>query len=226
MRQFRPFTAFLFLLLSCSNISVENQVEKNYKYSIQQLGPELTGHFPDFDKNTLVKYGFSTSFDAEATNDICENCFDTHSLYLYGEIDSTTFGKLKSRADSLSIEKYNANDTTILTLIPFSDGTFWGNNWEKDINSNGIKTLTEKNNHKKDRLPVPYFSVEDYSEKTSSSNLSKDFKIFILKANSGRTKLSIKYDCEFLPDKWKHGSLCGYALNEKTNVVIYWATIW
>ncbi|PXY02308.1 hypothetical protein DF185_06580 [Marinifilum breve] len=213
----------LLLVLSCANCNF-HPAKGDYEYSLKQLGQELSEHFPN--SNELKSFGVTTNFIYGDNSTLDETTFDTQSLMVYGKTDKDEFERIMLSAKNKSIMKYNSNDTSLLTLIPYSDRTFVDGKWYKNLETPKKRRIAEKNSKRLGKIPIPYFTLDKYQNSSSLCNLSDDYEIFIIKAISGRNQFSITYDCEYLPNEWQHGMMCGYALNNKTENVIYWATVW
>ena len=219
------YLGLIFLgILSCVNKEPYDSRFGGYKTSKEILGSELTEHFPD----SLIEndFGYSTNFIKNDTLSLCNTCFSASSLILYGQIDSLLFEMLLNQVDTSFIENYNSMDTSILALMDYNDRFEHDGRVFKDLEPKEKKLRSKKNSQIVDKIPVPYFNIENYSNNNSLCNLTENFEIYILKAQAGKNKFSISYDCECLPEKWQHGLLTGYALNRKTRDIIYWTTVW
>jgi hypothetical protein len=79
-----------------------------------------------------------------------------------------------------------------------------------------------------DKLPIPNFRDNVFSDSITFCNLPCDFKLYVLGAESGLyfSNLSEKYVSDYVPKIWEHGYSKGIALSEEKGVAIYWIIFW
>ncbi len=219
------FIIFLVIILSsCNNQLSKSSVEESYEYSLSKFDTVLVKQFPKL--QDVKTYGVQTNFVEDDTLQLCNTCFSASSIILYKTFDKNDFDSILIGVKEKSVVKYSSMDSTILSLISYNDRLEIDGKWYNHLESDENKLRCKRSSKLANQIPVPYFSIDEFSDSTSLCNLTNGFEIYVLKAIPGKNSNSIVYDCECLPDKWKHGVVSGYAVKTSSNQIIIWVTAW
>lgn len=219
----RILSALLVLIFysGCQNARVMNKIKESYKQSVSFFDSSLVTHFP---MELPDSVGLVTNVPSKDTIKLLG--FGVDELMLWKKYDSIKYNELKSHFVRISQATYQANDSSLLLIFPYSnvvelDGRVFDNQ-ESPLK----QKLAEHNITKAKSLPVPLFNVDEFKGK-SFCGLNEGFRLYVLGAESGKfLPASELQDCECLPKKWKHGYSKGVALNDKQRIVIYWIIAW
>ena len=197
-------TAVLITITSCK-FNKNNNLSKNNDYNkIISLYPkELNPIFPNIEN---IKNDFSSYINYSSE-------FSPLQLIIEQKEDKKQINHLKS----------------ISKLIDKSDTTFYIVN--KFLRNNNMSKVNRYKNKiqpfKSTAIPIPNFCDLDDFDEIAINLLNNDYIMFSLESKAG-TCCNKKLHRENwnMPIEWENGYSLGYAINNKTNKVIYWAVIW
>ncbi|MGJ3234669.1 hypothetical protein [Marivirga sp.] len=185
-----------------------------FNKEIEYFDRDFISHFP---KKVPIEYSQDV---------VSPNVRNSHPhVWLKFYIDETRLNKLKDSLNEVAIAKYRTDDSCLLVI----DKHLTKTNWYKIVKT---KRMPKKINYNyrpchDNKYPVPNFYLSDWSETTKNPTQLDGYKLFLLDAKSGIHMDSTKLpNGLYTPKGWEHGYSKGIAINEKTNVVIFWADIW
>lgn len=215
----------MFLFVNC-NIPIDKKkyleervkdvnIEYEEVLANTKIPSSLMNHFPRRIESLPIK--------TKNSNSLLNKCI-FNILYTYS-IDNRRIDSLTQFLDKNSIVKYNATDTSFITI-------------KRSIILDHEETKSDyKNIDINNNYPVPFFESEDlndpedvvstsdvYSD-TSKSGLSQDFTIYVLDSRPGAYWEGLK-PLDYMPEGLENGFSKGVCINEKKGVIIYWVIIW
>ena len=189
------------------------KIQLNLEEEIEYFGEDFLKHFP---REIYPQYSFVFSQDI----------FDSHPhVWLKVRLSELEKDSLLNYLKENSIATYAAEDTCVLALDSHLNSD---NRYESDKQNFRTRRLENKSEAcGVELLPIPKFYGIDLKEDPNSPSGLWGYNFYVLSAEKGEFyDRSILTNSAFAPDGWDHGISKGVALNESTNIAIYWSDVW
>lgn len=216
---------FIFTSCNSQNQSFEDKALKDYQYAISFFPKEAVAHFPaKIDSNS---YSMSSNIPQNTTKfKLGNNPIMFNYICLYNNKEH--YDKIKNGITSKKYKCLSPNDSTIFLVFSYLESEGHKNveiiGYELEDDAKRIIELNKKNQN---NIPIPLFDNRETLDSTTFTRLDKDFRIYHISAKSGEfIKKDYLSNSYYFPDKWKHGFSRGYCLNDKKQMIIYWAIVW
>jgi len=207
---------YTLLLLSLMLSACIQESKDSYSSIIERsIPPELRKHMP----LNINSEKFELYFNIKPYF----NKFTGEQVVIYLEYESSNIDSIINKLDLRNPIKYS--DSCNVVLYKYQSNTtkssMIGKEWLYKKWVNKLETCSSKSE------PIPNFIEAGTGEFQYTNGISDEFDIYVLEANSGK-HFEEKYygSALIMPEKWKRGYSKGYAINKKSNKVIYWLTIW
>lgn len=204
MKIYVSFILTAVLITSCK-FNKNNNLSRNNDYNkIISLYPkELNPVFPDIEN---IKNDFSSYINYNSE-------FSPLQLIIGQKEDKKQINHLKS----------------ISKIINKSDTAFYiVNKFLRNNNMSKVSRYKSKvQPFKSTAIPIPNFCDLDDFDERAINLLNNDYIMFSLESKAGACcNKKLHRENWNMPIEWENGYSLGYAINNKTNKVIYWAVIW
>lgn len=201
------FTIFLGgLIYGCDN-SVDTS---SYKKHLNEVPEKFTSHFLKPERIS-GRYFTKISHTSE---------YKPSKFVLTLKMAQSEFDSIKTMLDSAHYQRYSSNDS--IPLIVNRPAT--PDNWI-DMSDRRHEVSTQK--YKGEKPPIINFYDHKEYDSNSSTNLPDDYLVYVIEAEKG-VHWDDKHHEEnwFMPEEWKDGFSRGIALNDNSNIVIFWVVVW
>jgi len=208
--------AYTVVLLGLMLSSCMQESNDTYRTIVERsITPELTKHMP----SSINAKKFDLYFNISPYS----NKSTGEQVVVYLEYESSNIDSIISKFELRNPIKYS--DSCNVIIYKYQSNTtkssMIGKEWLYKKWVNKLETCSSKSE------PIPNFIEVGEGEFQHTNGISDEFDIYIIEANSGK-HFEEKYygPALIMPEKWKRGYSRGYAINKKSNKVIYWLTIW